>query len=170
MWYIVYREKFKSYTETGGGYFVKYKNKIEDSYSPNWFEAQKYKSLGSALNRMGIILELGMDDLDKFFKANSIDNRAMKRDTILSDILGEERDNNALIFSKGRIDKVGSDGRFLGSAEDEVMEYITSYLAKNKISNDRKMKAINDIIKNVSGDTNGYIIETKEGEDFWEGF
>lgn len=54
MWYIVYKEEFKTSWCVSGGYFVKYQNKMQDKYSPNWFEANKYVALGAALSRLGI--------------------------------------------------------------------------------------------------------------------
>lgn len=168
MWYIVYREEFNSSLvgKTGGGYFVKYKNKIEDTYSPNWFEAQKYKALGAALHRIGIEIAPGVDTIEKFIKSNKLEHTAMRRDSIISEVLGIEKETMGLLSKKGRIDKIGSNGEFLGSAEEEVLAYIQSHLSKNKSRNDNKMKKINE----VTGKPSGYIIETKEGEDFWEGF
>ena len=163
MWYIVYREPFKSYTETGGGYFVKYKNKIEDTYSSNWFEAQKYKSLGAALTRLNINISPGMDTMDKFLLGNKLDKRT-QRDLTLSKILGESIPS--LVFKNGRIEKISDDGQLLGDASDDVMEFIKYQLEKNRKANEKKMKVINE----VTGGESGYIIETKEGEDFWEGF
>src|SRR5690554_6709401 len=123
MWYIVYREPFKSYTETGGGYFVKYKNKIEDTYSSNWFEAQKYKSLGAALTRLNINISPGMDTMDKFLSGNKLDKRT-QRDLTLSKILGESIPS--LVFKNGRIEKISDDGQLLGDASDDVMKFIKS--------------------------------------------
>lgn len=163
MWYIVYREPFKSYTETGGGYFVKYKNKIEDTYSSNWFEAQKYKSLGAALTRLNINISPGMDTMDKFLSGNKLDKRT-QRDLTLSKILGESIPS--LVFKNGRIEKISDDGQLLGDASDDVMEFIKYQLEKNRKANEKKMKVINE----VTGGESEYIIETKEGEDFWEGF
>ena len=55
MWYIVYRKPFKSYNyDQGNGYFVKYQDKCSDKFSPNWFEASKYTSIGGALTRVGV--------------------------------------------------------------------------------------------------------------------
>jgi hypothetical protein len=163
--FIVYREKFKSYTETGGGYFVKYKNKIEYEFSENWIEAKKYKTIGSALHRMGIEIKPGIDTIEKFIKSNSLDDLSINRDNVLNDVLGENKNIN-ILFKKGRVDKVGINGEFLGSAEKEIIEYIEMHLDKNRKRNDKKMKMINEIV-GVSSD---YIIETKEGEDFLEGF
>lgn len=166
MWYIVYREEFKTSYGKYNGYFVNYKNKIEDSYSPNWFEAKKYKALGAALHRMGIEIAPGVDTMEKFIRSNRLDHTAMRRDNIISEVLGIEKETMSLLFKRGRIDKVGSNGELLGSADEEVLEYIQLQLARNKARNDKKMKVVNEI----TGKPSGYIIETKEGEDFWEGF
>jgi hypothetical protein len=165
MWYIVYREKFKSYTETGGGYFAGYGNKIEDKYSPNWVEAQRYKTLGPALTRLHINLGTAVDTMEYFLKANT-SSKQLKRDVLLNDLL-EDNTPIEYIFTNGRIDKVGSDGKFLGSAHVEVMDFVTKTIAKNKAKNDKRIKKVNEII---DGSPMDYIIETKEGEDFWEGF
>ncbi len=169
MWYIVYKEEFKTSWCVSGGYFVKYQNKMQDKYSPNWFEANKYVALGAALSRLGIEITPNMDTMEKFCKGNKIDYTAMNRDSVLSDILGEEKSIKGIEFKKGRIEKISSDGQFIGSAGDEVLEFIKEKISKNKVANDKKMKNYNDLIKGV-GDTQGYIVETKEGEDFWEGF
>ncbi len=132
MWYIVYREEFKSSYGKYSGYFVNYKNKIEDSYSPNWFEAKKYKALGAALHRMGIEISPGVDTMEKFIKSNRLDHTAMRRDNIISDVLGIERETMSLLFKKGRVDKIGGDGVLLGSAEEEILAYINIQLNRNK--------------------------------------
>ncbi len=167
MWYIVYREPFKSVykKDLENGYYVGYKNKCEDSYSPNWFEAQKYKSLGAALTRLNVNLAPGMDTMEKFISANKIDGKRYNRDITLSKILGDEI-TTELLFSNGRIEKIDSSGQLLGDASDDVMDYITKEISKNKTINDKKYKKL---MGSRYGESSGYIVEEK-GEDFWEGF
>ena len=61
MWYIVYHENHN-------GYYSGYK-KSSDYYSPNWFEAVKYSSLGAAISRLKI-RGLECSSLDKFLEFN----------------------------------------------------------------------------------------------------
>lgn len=46
-YYIVYNKNL--------GYYVGYKNKIEDEYNKNFIFAKRYKTLGSAITRSGLI-------------------------------------------------------------------------------------------------------------------
>jgi hypothetical protein len=159
MWYIVFRDEFKSYGFDQGGYFVSYRDKCSDLYSPNWFEAKKYKSIGSALSRLRITIAPGMDTNEKFLAANKkINNIQSRRDIKLKGILGEDLSIIDYIFADGRIEKIGDNGELIGLADKEILEYIQNILNKNK----NKMK-------NSFGSST-YIIEQKEGEDFWEGF
>ena len=169
MWYIVYKEKFKSgfvsVGETGGGYFVKYKDKLSDTYSDNWFEANRYKSIGSALSRLGVDIGKQVVSWDKFYEYNRISKQS-KRDKKLSELLDEEVDQSSLILSCGRIEKIGDNGEFLGSATDDIMKFINDKIKINKSSYDKRMVKYNEF----TGVKSGYIIETVEGEDFWDGF
>ncbi len=54
-YYIVYFDSITQYGITNRGYYVSYKDKLEDKYSDNYIFAKKYKSLGGALTRAGII-------------------------------------------------------------------------------------------------------------------
>lgn len=165
MWYIVYKEKFKSYTETGGGYFVGYKNKIEDTYSDNYVEANKYKAIGAALTRLGIEIKPSMDSMDRFLESIRPRTKAAKRNRALSNIFDETTNPIDVIFSNGRIEKVSINGELLGSASDDVLRYIEGKISRNKEKMDRIRKAVEPIVGKSS-----YLIETKEGEDFWDGF
>lgn len=53
-YYIVYFDSITQYHKTNKGYYVGYKSKIEDEYSDNFIFAKKYKTLGSALKRIGL--------------------------------------------------------------------------------------------------------------------
>lgn len=52
--YIVYFNSITQYHKTNKGYYVGYKNKIEDEYSDNYIFAKRYKTLGAALTRIGL--------------------------------------------------------------------------------------------------------------------
>jgi len=164
MWYIVYRTPFKSYeVDQGNGYFVRYKNKLSDEYSPNWFEASKYKSIGNALTRVGVY-GCKVTTLDKFIIANPIEDIGLKRESQLNKIFNISKSDDEIISeiinNKGHIDKIGDNGEFVGDATDEVVEFIKS----NILSNNKKFK--NDYIVETKQD----IVETKQDEDFWDGF
>ena len=114
MWYIVFRDEFKSYGFDQGGYFVSYRDKCSDLYSPNWFEAKKYKSIGSALSRLRITIAPGMDTNEKFLAANKkINNIQSRRDIKLKGILGEDLSIIDYIFADGRIEKIGDNGELI---------------------------------------------------------
>lgn len=52
--YIVYFDSITQYHKTNKGYYVGYKNKIEDEYSDDFIFAKKYKTLVPALTRIGL--------------------------------------------------------------------------------------------------------------------
>lgn len=160
MWYIVYKEKFN-------GYFVGWKNKSEDSYSPNWFEANKYKSVGATLTRLGIEIPNYVDTMDKFIEANSLCDITMHRANSLNDLLDMSRDES-LLFKKGRIDKIGANGEFLGSAEEDITEYIKIQLAKNKAKNDKFNKKFNSLTGGF--DTQKIDTKSKDYHDEFDSF
>jgi len=165
MWYIVWREPFKSYDIEQGGYYVSWKNKLSDNYSNNWFEAKRYKSLGSAIDRLGIDLDfIERKTMDEFLKLNVSD--ASVRDMKLAEVLNDQFE---ITFTKGRIDKINENGEFVGSAHDDVVEYVKLLMNKKKVELRRKLDKINkfdpDILKPSKN-----IIQHVEGEDFWEGF
>lgn len=151
-----------SYHESGGGYYVKYKNKIEDTYSPNWFEAKKFTSLGSALDRLGVNIKISdIISMDKFFEHNLIDHKKMNRENALSTVLGLDK-NVGIIFNSGYIDKISDRGEFIGRADEEVLEYIQHMILRNKGKQNSKVKTFDKLLEGKK-----YITETKEGEDFW---
>ncbi len=131
MHYIVWREPFESYDIPQGGYFVKYKDKLSDHFSPKWFEASKFSSLGGAITRLGIYGN-NSSSLEDFIKSN-ISEKASKRNHNITKILGNV-DISTVISWNGRIDKIDADGNFIGSAEKEVIEYIERKFTKNKKS------------------------------------
>ncbi len=168
MSYIVYREPFTSYGEDqGDGYFVGYKNKVSDKYSKDWFEAHRYKSIGYAINRLGINYNK-ITNLDHFIKSNKPKNRILRksfnRSVTLSNILDEEINIETIIKLQGGIYKI-VDNKYVIDATDEVVKYLEDKFSESKNKIDRKLSKT----KNLS-DSSSYIIQTEEGEDFWDGF
>jgi hypothetical protein len=154
MWYIVYRNKYISYSrETGGGYYVGYKNKIEDKFSSNYVEANKYKSIGPAITRLGINLFPGMT-MDRLLKSIKPKDIQAERNGKLNQVFDIDIKENPIdiIFSNGRIEIVSETGELLGSAEKEVISYI-----EGKTS-DNKTKALNSF---------EYITEGND-DSFWD--
>lgn len=136
MKYIVYRNYFESYgIPQGNGYFLSYKDKLCDEWSPNWFFAKKYISFGSAIDRLGISVKSisTYESLQKFLEKNA-DMTLLNRTNALNNLLDgkteiEYPDN---FFLKGRIDKISDTGEFLGNANNEIMDFINKAIHKNK--------------------------------------
>lgn len=91
---------------------------------------------------------------------------------ILSEPVCEEDTLIELMFSSGKIEKVDESGKIIGLADKEVLEFIDSYIEKNKRTKEKELVKYNRLCKSYGVDVlnNSYITETKEGEDFWEGF
>jgi len=161
MKYIVWRTAFKSYDYAqGDGYFVKYKNKCSNEYSPNWFDANKYKTIGPAITRLGITLNESMKNMDDFFKANKI-TKSCHRDKVISSILGDSLDNKTIAFSKGHIDKIDDNGNFIGNAGSDILEYVQKYIESN-------IKKYNNLQKRFTSlGVDNYIDKSTSDEDFW---
>lgn len=135
MKYIVWRNHFELYRQPqGDGYFVKYKDKISDEFSPNWFDASKFNTLYGAVSRLGLESLKQIKSLDDFYKFNPID-KSKYRDIKISEILGESEDK-FLFFERGHIDKIDDNGNLIGNAGEDVLEYIKGIIEKN--INDRK--------------------------------
>lgn len=170
MWYIVYQNK--------KGYYVGWQNKGSDKYSENPIEAKKYLSIKPALTRLGFHTNLSdgdwesRDDLAKKIKNYIIKytrQKDIKRNTILGDILSEPVSLIDLIFASGRIDKLDENGKLIGIAETEVLQFIDESIEKYKKSKAKEIEKYKKFIEKYEIN-NSYITETKEGEDFWEGF
>jgi hypothetical protein len=164
MKYIVWRTPFKSYEYAqGDGYFVKYKNKCSDEYSPNWFDAGKYKTIGSAITRLGITLNESMKSMDDFFNANEI-TKSYQRDKTISDILGDDL-YHTINFSRGHIDKIDDNGNFIGNAGSDILEYVQKYIE----SNIKKHFLIDNNLQKrfTSLGVDNYIDKSTSDEDFW---
>jgi len=164
MFYIVWREPFSTYsTPQGDGYFVSYKNKCSDTYSKNWFEAKKYKTIGTALTKLGLDCPKYITSFDKFLELNEIDTLSVNRDKLLADILSEKQEVKLGNFSKGRIDKIDKDGNFLGSADEDIIEYVNNIIKNN-------LKRINNKKSNLYETPGVYESPKQIGVDTWEGF
>ena len=137
MKYIVWRNPYKSYGIYQGGYFVKWKNKLSDEFSPNWFEANRYKTLGGAVTRLGLRFDKKIKSLDDFYKFNSIDKSKL-RDNKISEVLGESG-NDFLFFKIGHIDMIDDSGNFVGNAGKDLLDYIKVLIKKN-ISESESLK------------------------------
>jgi hypothetical protein len=130
MKYIVWRNPYKSYNyEQVNGYFVKWKNKCSDEFSPNWFDAKKYKTIGPAITRLGLSINNQIKSMDDFYRDNPLDTTKI-RDKKISEIL-DESETNFLFFKKGHIDKIDDNGNFIGNANEEILEYIRTVIDQN---------------------------------------
>lgn len=140
MWYIVWQEPYERYNSPqGDGYFVGWKNKCEDKFSKNWFEAKKYKSFKSAIERLGIRMNSHMLSDYQFCEGN-LYNVDDKRNFKLNKILGEQPNIRNFIFLKGRIDKIDEKGNFCGSADDEVIKWVQNSIKGNIASNEAQRR------------------------------
>ena len=159
MKYIVWRTPFKSYDYAqGDGYFVKWKNKCSDEFSQNWFDANKYKTIGAAINRLGLEINGSIKSLDDFYKLNPIDPSKI-RDNKISKILDVSQDVS-IFFKIGHIDKIDDNGNLIGNADQEVLNYIESIISQNigkSKSLQKKFESLN--IKNHIDNSD---------EDFWD--
>jgi hypothetical protein len=158
--YIVWREPFKnSFSETqGDGYFVSYRDKCSDNYSKNWYDAKKYKSIVTAMSRLGLDCPKYLTSLEHFLRINKIDQTSYNRDKVLSDILDTEKEVS-VNFGRGRIDKIDDNG-FISSADEDILEYLN-----NIINTNLKKKS-----KGESDYETSYQEPKQTGVDTWEGF
>jgi hypothetical protein len=112
--YIVWRAPFKSYGyNQGDGYYVRYKDKCSDVYSPNWFNAKRYETIGPSITRLRLILNDSIKTMDDFYTFNKID-KSFLRDKTISKILDEDINLKEIYFEKGHIDKIDDNGNFIG--------------------------------------------------------
>jgi len=144
------------------GYFVKWKSKSRDEFSTNWFDANRYKTIGSAITRLGLCGLSSMKSMDDFFNENSnAISKFYKRDKSISEILGEKSDYSDLCFERGHIDKIDEDGNFCGNAGNEILEYIEEFIQTNIQKHNSIQK------KYVSLGVANYIDNSISDEDFW---
>lgn len=151
MYYIVFRNKFKnSYgVESNGGYFVGWKNKIEDKYSSNIILAKKYTSLKSAMNRLFHTSKFL--SLDKFLENNLY--KSDIRDRKLNNLF-DIYEENIFSFENGGIYKIDEYGNLIGDTNKEIIDFIKAEIKKRET----KIKKLHKI----TGESN-YISK----ENFW---
>lgn len=158
--YIVWKVKYTSYDIDQGGYFVKYKDKLCDEFSVEWYDAKRYKSLGGAISRLGINIGNCRSEKD-FIKRHKKVNKSAERDMTLSKILDEEIDISKIVSYRGKIEMV-KDGKLIGDATDEIIQFI-----KNKIKSN-----YNKIQKKLSNagitPESDYISVSKGSAEFWD--
>lgn len=155
MYYIVYRNRYESYGIEQVGYFVGYKNKLCDKFSEHPNIAKKFKTIGPAVSRLHVDTQgfRSYEDWVEAFVAKST-----HRESAIAGLLGQ--DGGFVEFVTGRIEKISEDGTTVEDAGMEVLEYIRKAFKKR----DTKVKS------SYSDYGGGYIAETQDGEDFWDGF
>ena len=159
MKYIVWRTPYKSYDyPQGDGYFVKWKNKCSDEFSQNRFDANKYKTIGPAIKRLGLEINDSIKSLDDFYKFNPLDKSKI-RDNKISELLGDDQDSS-LFFERGHIDKIDDNGNLIGNAVVEILNYIESIINQNT----GKSKSLQKKFESLGV---GNYIDNSD-EDFWD--
>jgi hypothetical protein len=141
-------------SKQGNGYFVSYKDKLSDNWSDKYFEAKRYKTLGSALGKLG--LHTYSPNIEHFKLVNTFKTLESNRNEMLNNILDiKDSDSEVIkniVYNKGRIDIVDDNNNLVGDAIDEIIKYYTSKF-KEKIVDEKSS-----------------YIEEFTGDDFWEGF
>lgn len=161
MKYIVWRQPYISYgIPQGDGYFVKYKNKLCDEFSTNWFEANRYKNIGDAINRLGLDINDSMFSVNDFLEQNKITSDYHRLSKI-SEILNDS-DRPVIRFGRGHIDLVDDDNNFIGNAGAELIKYIEGRIEQNygkRASIEKKFKSLG---------VGNYIDDSISDEDFFK--
>jgi hypothetical protein len=63
--------------------------------------------------------------------------KQIERDKLLSNVLDEEYiESTEIFFNSGRIDKITEDGKFIGSASDDIINLIKNHIEKMGIDYD----------------------------------
>lgn len=152
MRYIVWRNR-------SNGYFVSYKDKIDNEYSIYWYNANRYKSLKSAMSRLGLELNLSMKTMDDFFDENPV-TKSYFRDRNISKVLNEPS-NNIVIFESGFIDLVDDNDEYVGNAGKEILEFVEKVINNNVKYHEIVSKKLEQL------NVNNYIDTVTPDEDFW---
>lgn len=161
MKYIVWRTPYKSYDyPQGDGYFVRWKNKCADEFSPNWFEANAYKSIASAINRLGLEINDKMKNIDDFFNYNKLKIDYVRNNSI-NQIL-DCQESIILTFERGHIDKIDDKNNFLGNAGEEILEYVNKKIEENSGKNLKLTKKFENL------GLSNYIDNSISDEDFYK--
>lgn len=155
MYYIVYRNRYESYGIEQVGYFVGYKDKLCDKFSEHPNMAKKFKTMGAAITRLGVAID-GFRSYEDWLEAFLSDST--HREAAIAEVFGQK--GEFVEFVKGRIEKISEDGTVVSDAGEEVLEFTRNLFKKR----DAKVKTA------YGGYVGKYIVETPEGEDFWDGF
>ena len=165
-WYIVWREDFKStYSreQQGNGYYGGWKNKCEDYWTRTPLEANKFKTLKGAINRLRLdTLNDKILSMNDFWKFNP-PSKSFLRDKNINQIIGGEEDLSQ-IFEKGRVERIYEDGK-IECANKEVIEFIENLVKDNLEKREKFRKKHHYILEPTKN-----IVEHDPNEDFWEGF
>jgi hypothetical protein len=162
MEYIVFRNPYTSYGINQSGYFVSYKDKLSDKFSDNWYDAKRYKSLGFAISKLGII-GLESNSIEYFVKLNTNKNsKSLNRDIKISKLFGlstEKESIEHIIHERGKIQIV--ENNELKDIDIEVINnFIVDKISKNNIKFNSKFKK-SDIPLESS------YIDNSDDEDLW---
>jgi len=161
MKYIVWNTYDPYLKNQGGGYFVRYKDKITNQFSPNWFEANRYQSMESAILRLRLKLNNSPKSLEDFFNTNPL-SKSCQRQRIITDLLDPDTNQfEFLEFERGHIDKIDDRGNFIGNAGEDVIQYVLKHIKSNM----RKFELNNK--KYLDLGIRDYIDKSIPDEDFW---
>lgn len=160
MRYIVHFDKHTSYGIKQGVYFVSYKDKLSDNYSENPIDAKKYKTLGSAITRLG--LNVGkIDSVERYVKGKiNLKDKSTQRIMKIRSISDEDISIKDVIkLRSSRIEKIDDNGNVF-NCDDEVEKYIVNEISKNR---ERNKKRINKLDYNPQ-----YTSEEPIESSFWD--
>ena len=152
-YYIVWNDK-------KGGYYEKY-SPLEDVHTPKYLDAKRYKSISTALNRVGFTVKIFQvrELIKKFDKCPSL-----LRQKKLCRLNGEKyipNYDNVKIFDNHRIDIVEIEGnsiKLLGEI-DKYVFYNYLLETEKKLAKKLPAKYIGEPLKNVE--------EGNINDDFW---
>lgn len=166
-YYITHFTCITQYDITNKGYYVKYKDKLQDEYSDNWMEAKRYKTLKPALTRLSYIFpdnyEYVLSKFDKYENSNYV-QRERKLNRVFGKDGGEINIDAVDIFDgKGFIEVVDvtKNGiKNLGKIDNRIIyEHYKKLERKNQMKYDAwKKKNDVEIIEHEPGDIN---------DEFW---
>jgi hypothetical protein len=147
------------------GYYKSYKSKVATTYTNNRHYAFEYKTLHTALTRLGVSVD--ENSVDDFIKRNIEYDKVAQREKKLSKLMKtkDDIDISFVILSKGRIEKVDEDGSFIEDATDEVVKFIEGKLEENKKKYEVHISKFNRLMGGTS-----YVEECDDNDDFWDGF
>lgn len=162
MEYIVFKNPYTSYGINQSGYFVSYKDKLSDKFSDNWYDAKRYKSLGFAISKLGII-GLESNSIEYFVKLNTNKNfKSLNRDIKISKLFGLSSDKSSIehiIHERGRIEVVENN-----ELRELDIEVITNFILDKISENNRKF---NSKFKKSDIPLESSYIDNSPDEDFW---